>query len=180
MTEEIWQPVPFGDQYEVSTRGRCRNTKTGKFLTGTINEDGYIRVCLSENDRHKNFYLHVLVAQAFLESPSPGQQVRHWDGNPTNNDVSNLLYGTGSENVLDTVRYGNHVQARKTYCPQDHPYDEENTYNNPGGYRACRICVREAGRRYEERNRDERNRKKRERRAQASKSSQIETVTRAS
>lgn len=33
--------------------------------------------------------------------------------------------------------------ARKTHCPQDHPYDEENTRITPEGNRVCRTCHRE-------------------------------------
>lgn len=34
--------------------------------------------------------------------------------------------------------------ARKTHCPQGHPYSEENTYVNPNsGHRLCRTCHRE-------------------------------------
>lgn len=37
--------------------------------------------------------------------------------------------------------------ARKTHCPQGHPYDDENTYVNPTtGWRLCRSCAREARR----------------------------------
>lgn len=31
---------------------------------------------------------------------------------------------------------------RKECCPSGHPYDEENTYYNPAGHRACRKCRR--------------------------------------
>jgi hypothetical protein len=37
--------------------------------------------------------------------------------------------------------------ARKTHCPQGHPYDEENTYVSPRGWRQCRTCIRERMRR---------------------------------
>jgi len=41
---------------------------------------------------------------------------------------------------------GIHIQnARKTHCPQGHPYDLLNTYywpNAPTAYRACRACKR--------------------------------------
>lgn len=42
------------------------------------------------------------------------------------------------------------VSGAKTHCPQGHPYDEANTYTNPAGRRICRICARNASRRYEE------------------------------
>lgn len=35
--------------------------------------------------------------------------------------------------------------AKRTHCPQGHPYDEENTYKDAYG-RHCRICGREANR----------------------------------
>jgi hypothetical protein len=48
------------------------------------------------------------------------------------------------------------VNAAKTHCPQGHPYDEVNTYRQRRGSRACRICMREASKRYEERRRERR------------------------
>jgi hypothetical protein len=30
--------------------------------------------------------------------------------------------------------------ARRTHCPQGHPYDEANTYVNARGHRQCRAC----------------------------------------
>ena len=36
---------------------------------------------------------------------------------------------------------GGHQRA-KTHCPAGHEYTPENTYNQPGGGRQCRLCVR--------------------------------------
>lgn len=36
------------------------------------------------------------------------------------------------------------ANVRKTHCPQDHPYDEANTYVIPRGGRDCRTCRNEA------------------------------------
>jgi hypothetical protein len=33
--------------------------------------------------------------------------------------------------------------ARKTHCPQGHPYDEQNTYRTPTGGRQCLTCRRQ-------------------------------------
>lgn len=40
---------------------------------------------------------------------------------------------------------------RRTHCPQGHPYAGANLYTYADGRRACRACLREAGRRYQER-----------------------------
>lgn len=32
--------------------------------------------------------------------------------------------------------------ARRTHCPQGHPYDEMNTYTDPKGHRRCRTCAK--------------------------------------
>lgn len=34
------------------------------------------------------------------------------------------------------------VQARRTHCPQGHPYDEANTYVDRARRRHCRTCMR--------------------------------------
>lgn len=46
---------------------------------------------------------------------------------------------TGEENVARGLS-PTAENARKTHCPQGHPYDAANTYRRPGGGRACRIC----------------------------------------
>jgi hypothetical protein len=49
-----------------------------------------------------------------------------------------------------------HQRRAKTHCPQDHPYDDKNTYTNARGQRSCRICNRQRARRYEARSRAKR------------------------
>ena len=49
---------------------------------------------------------------------------------------------TNAENVLIGISFSA-INARKTHCPQDHPYNEVNTYINYLGYRRCRLCLAE-------------------------------------
>lgn len=185
MEQELWKPVDFGVNYQVSQAGRVFNAKTGKFLSGTTIEDGYIRVCLSGADgTHWNVSVHTLVMLAFAGPCPEGMQVRHLDGDPTNNRWApgdeaetvaaggNLIYGTPWENCKDRdERHGRNGHANKTICGTcGLPYDEENTYIYPkgsprAGARACRNCVRASGRRHDAERAERRNREKREQRA---------------
>ena len=187
MIEELWKPVDFGTNYQVSSHGRVYNIKTGKFLAGTLTEDGYTRFCLSDADGvHWNITGHVLVMREFVGPCPDGQQVRHLDGNPVNNYWApgneeetkalggNLIYGTPKENIEDRdQRHGRNGHANKTHCGTcGEPYDEANTYIYPegsrqAGARGCRNCIRASGRRHDAKRREARNRQRREWRAAA-------------
>lgn len=52
-----------------------------------------------------------------------GQQVRHLDGNPANNQLANLCYGTPRENQADRVRHGTH--CRGSQHPQSKLTEED-------------------------------------------------------
>jgi excisionase family DNA binding protein len=169
--QELWESVSYGTNYQVSSLGQVRNTKTGKLLSGWVNEDDYRRVTLSDGDEKKSFYVHLLVAEAFIGPCPPGQQVRHWDGDSLNNRRDNLLHGTPKENCEDRdKRHGRNGHANKTRCGTcGLPYDEANTYVYPegshqAGARACRNCIRASGQRWDERNPGRRAAHKRERR----------------
>lgn len=43
----------------------------------------------------------------------------------------------------------NAINAAKTHCPKNHPYDEENTIINADGKRRCRQCIRDRRKRKE-------------------------------
>lgn len=45
----------------------------------------------------------------------------------------------------------NSPRIPKTHCPLGHEYTPENTYVNPSGGRACRVCLRSANARYYQR-----------------------------
>lgn len=82
------------------------------------------------------------VAWAFIGPQGTGIQVRHLNGDRTDNRVLNLAYGTRSQNTLDSVGHGTHNMASKSACPQGHEFTAENTYVRPTGGRRCRRCQR--------------------------------------
>jgi HNH endonuclease len=79
---------------------------------------------------------------AFVGPPPSGQEIRHLDGNPANDHLYNLAYGTRSQNQKDSVRHGTHLSARRTHCPQGHEYTTANTIVTKTGGRLCRTCRR--------------------------------------
>jgi hypothetical protein len=153
-----WRPIPgYEGLYEASDDGQVRSLPRrdwrGRVLSGRVlkthrNSSGYPIVSLCTRGKPRTIYVHQLVAAAFIGPRPAGTETRHLDGDQLNNRAGNLVYGTASENKLDTVRHGTHPQSSKTHCPQRHEYDEANTYIAPDGGRACRTCGRAAAARY--------------------------------
>lgn len=50
--------------------------------------------------------IHRLVLEAFVGPRPDGLEARHRDGDPTNNRLDNLLWGTSSDNENDKRRHG--------------------------------------------------------------------------
>lgn len=69
---------------------------------GKATKYGHRKVYL-ENEGH---WVHRLVLRAFVGEPVGGQLARHLDGNPENNRVSNLAWGTPADNGEDAARHG--------------------------------------------------------------------------
>jgi hypothetical protein len=143
-----WRPVVgYEGLYEVSSIGEVRSlprkTTRGCVLRQHPNRWGYLQIKLVANGISRTVAVYVLVTAAFLGPRPPGLETRHLDGRQTRNCVSNLRYGTKSENAQDRLRHGYHNFANKTHCPQGHAYDSENTRRSPRGDRYCLTCKRE-------------------------------------
>lgn len=144
MTVEDWRLIPGYPDYWVSSLGRVvsRRRRRERELHPSRNQRGYHMVHLRAPDGTKMLRtVHRLVAEAFLGPIPDGLQTCHADGDMDNNAVSNLRYDTPSANMLDQVRHGRHNNASKTHCPQNHPYDEANTWHYRGR-RHCIACAR--------------------------------------
>jgi hypothetical protein len=112
VTGATFKLVPGWESYAVSTDGEVmrvakgRGTRTGTVRTFSCHRKGYRRVNLFHRGKAKQFWLHQLVALTWIGPPPfPRAVVRHLDGDPTNNRLSNLRYGTQSENERDKVRH---------------------------------------------------------------------------
>jgi hypothetical protein len=79
-----------------------------RLLDQTPNSDGYASVRLSYPDgSRKRHTVHSMVAAAYLPPcPSCDHEIRHLDGDKTNNAATNLAWGTKKENADDRERHG--------------------------------------------------------------------------
>ena len=114
---EIWKDIPGHPGYQVSTQGRVRSldrvviTKRGsrryrgKILRpGKVTKQGH--QCLPLGKKSNGVLVHALVLKTFV-GPRPARcDIRHLDGNPLNNALSNLCYGSRGENEQDKVFHG--------------------------------------------------------------------------
>lgn len=147
LVAERWLPIPgYEGHYSVSDLGRVYSHPSISRRRGHILKQsaepkrGYLKVNLSRDGVVRTHMVHRLVSSAFL-GPANGRQTLHWNDDPADNRLANLRYGTNSENVLDSVRNGNHGEAKRTHCPRGHEYTPENT-QRIGNKRQCRECKR--------------------------------------
>lgn len=150
----VWMPiVGYEGLYQVSDKGGINTRdRRGEWVPRALNSDknGYQRVTLSMSGRKSSRLIHHLVLEAFVGPRPEGMECRHLNGDPSDNRLENLEWGTSSENTFDVVRHGNHPGAKKTHCKHGHEFTPENTMPQTGGGRACRTCNRERARAFYE------------------------------
>jgi hypothetical protein len=119
---EDWSPIEGYDRrYEVSTFGRARSwvrhdhdpgmDEWPHLMHPVVADNGhgtnYARInIICADGKRRSRLLHRLVLNAFVGPRPPGKEVRHLNGNGTDNHIANLSYGTHSENLMDRRRHG--------------------------------------------------------------------------
>lgn len=104
---EIWKDVKgYEGLYQVSNKGNVKSFYKNRNLKPSKHSRGYLVVSLFENHNRKQFFIHRLVAETFIDNVNHKEEVNHKDGNKTNNCVENLEWCTGSENRLHAYDTG--------------------------------------------------------------------------
>lgn len=83
--------------YQVTSCGKVWSYQSEKFLKPRRNKD-YLRVALCKDGGRKDYYIHRLVAEAYLPNPEGLSQVNHKDENKENNALPNLEWCDQSYN----------------------------------------------------------------------------------
>lgn len=105
-------PIPTAPAYAVTQEGVV--TRGSKRLKGCQNKLGYWNVTLRAGLlKRRQVGIHVLVLETFVGPCPPGQEARHLDGNPANNRLSNLCWGTPLENANDKRRHGTVLRGER-------------------------------------------------------------------
>ncbi len=112
MLNEQWKDIP-NLPYEISNNGVVRrkegshyNWKNKTQVRTYLSNRGYQCVHLYKNSKCYRFQIHRLLAELFIPNPSNKAEVNHIDGNPLNNNLSNLEWVTHQENIVHAYKNG--------------------------------------------------------------------------
>ena len=113
-----WRPVYGCPGYFVSRYGEVLsmiNQKRYRYLSFYHNKYGHCYVDLSCRGRKMKCLVHRLVAEAFIPNPHHYPVVMHMDDDPSNNEVTNLRWGTCADNLHDCINKGRFF-TKPVYC----------------------------------------------------------------
>lgn len=126
---ETWRPVPgFEGCYEVSDHGRVRSldrtlvlsngqvrSYKGRIRAPRIDCHGYHKLGMYVGLVRYQKAVHRLVLEAFVGPCPEGWECRHLNGNPGDNRLENLQWGTIKENQADRLLHGTEIRGEKHY-----------------------------------------------------------------
>lgn len=100
--------------------GKSNNAKSGhlgKWLTPRKGNDtqAYFSVNLCKGGKPKSYYIHRLVALAYVTNTKNYKIVNHIDGDRSNNNHSNLEWCTQAENLSHSFRTGLSMNYGETH-----------------------------------------------------------------
>lgn len=118
--QEEWRDIPGHEgSYQVSDLGRVRSlsrrvrmvargTEATRIVPGRILRpgrmaSGHVSVAVGNGNSR---LVHALVLEAFVGVKPDGAECRHLNGEPSDNRLSNLAWGTRSDNLRDDKWHG--------------------------------------------------------------------------
>ena len=110
MVEEWRDVTGYEGLYFISNFGRVKNQS--ELVLRQQNCGNHLCVYLYKDKRRKKFYVHRLVAEAFIDNPNNYPIVNHKDENGLNNIVDNLEWC----NYAYNTNYGTCIQRRAGAC----------------------------------------------------------------
>lgn len=153
---EEWKDVKdYKGLYQVSNLGNIRELKDGRHDYKNYHKNkatGYVSVHFKKYNgkQARNFYVHRLVAQAFIPNPDNKREVNHVNGNKGDNRLCNLEWITSSDNKKHAIKAGLMLQHTENQLKNRSRIGKSNWYKNLGydengvsnGTRATRVPIR--------------------------------------
>ena len=100
--EQIKDIKSYEGKYAITSHGRVYSYISNRFLKPSINRrnNKYPRLYINLGRGTENrFYIHQLVAKAFIPNPENKPEIDHIDTNALNNCINNLRWVTHEENM---------------------------------------------------------------------------------
>jgi HNH endonuclease/NUMOD4 motif len=123
---EVWKPIPSWSHYEASNLGRIRSCDrivqrssgrsqpvAGRVLKPSLDRHGYEFLTLCHKAQVRWYFVHTLVARAFLGQKPEGLVVNHLDGDRRNNRPENLEYCSIQQNARHAARMRRERKAQE-------------------------------------------------------------------
>lgn len=102
---ETKQIIGF-EKYLIHKNGYVINSATGRIIKHCLISKGYKSVHLCNGAKPKSFYIHRLIALAFIDNPFNKPFVNHINGVMTDNRIENLEWCTAKENIIHAYATG--------------------------------------------------------------------------
>ena len=121
MENEVWKDIKgYEGRYQVSNYGNVKSLKYRHHnkisLLKKYKSFNYYRVALGKT--HKKFFIHRLVAEAFIPNPHNLPFINHKDENGLNNYFENLEWCTQSYNINYGTRNERVAQKKRRLIAQ--------------------------------------------------------------
>lgn len=130
----MWRDIcGYEGYYQVSDDGRVRTLeryinrgdiiqlRRERAARCYVNQDGYLKVRLNKNGNTKEYFVHRLVAQAFIPNDECKPEVNHINANRTDNRKENLEWVSRQENIQHTINMGHHVSQICDFSGSNNP-----------------------------------------------------------
>ena len=121
---EEWKDIKgYEGLYQVSNKGRIRNTKNYILKPQISGKSPYQMISLFKDNKSKRFTIHRLVATHFIPNPRHLPIINHKDENKLNNNTENLEwcdykynleYGNAKEKMIKKNQ--NHTRNKAVQC----------------------------------------------------------------
>ena len=135
---EEWKVVKEFPNYEVSSLGRVRSSRTKTLRHAYIGNNGYPVFKFIKDGHRYSKQLHRIVATEFIDNPMNYPIINHIDGNKENNSIDNLEWCTYSHNNQHAYDMG----LKKFYAYKVEPTEYKTLYNLYIGKVSVKVIAR--------------------------------------